>query len=187
MLDAKRCSRCLQTKSAAEFSPDKAAPSGLTSRCRACRREEALEWRRQNPEKSREHARRTREKHGHRYRQQNSARYAALSEAERSARARRTREAHLARKFGLTLDEFNALRAAQANCCAICSMPFTEAVRGDGAVAVDHDHRTGRVRGLLCFKCNAGIGYLRDSAVLLRMAASYLDMSQRPLLKPAGS
>jgi hypothetical protein len=42
-------------------------------------------------------------------------------------------------------------------------------------LAVDHDHKTGKVRGLLCHKCNKSIGGLQDSVVLLRKAADYLE------------
>jgi hypothetical protein len=55
--------------------------------------------------------------------------------------------------------------------CAICRQPERTPGR---ALAVDHDHATGEVRGLLCGNCNRGIGFLGDSAELLESAAGYL-------------
>ena len=73
------------------------------------------------------------------------------------------------KKFGLTADHHYALQEAQGGVCAIC--------RGVGRrrLCVDHDHNTGRVRGLLCDSCNRGLGLLKDSAELLRVAAAYLE------------
>lgn len=61
--------------------------------------------------------------------------------------------------------------AAQGGKCAICGGTNP----GGHRLAVDHDHTTGAVRGLLCHACNAGIGKLRDDPALLRVAADYLD------------
>jgi hypothetical protein len=76
------------------------------------------------------------------------------------------------RKYGLTSEDFSAMLAAQGGGCAICGS--TE--NPDAAnLAVDHDHATGRVRGLLCGPCNKGIGLLRDDLNLLREAVRYLE------------
>ena len=75
------------------------------------------------------------------------------------------------RKYALTDTEFEALVDRQEGRCAICQrVP-------DGPLAIDHDHATGRVRGLLCRMCNLGIGHLRDDPALLRAALSYLESS----------
>jgi hypothetical protein len=60
---------------------------------------------------------------------------------------------------------------AQGGQCAICREPPNPKI----SLHVDHDHRTGRVRGLLCFTCNNGLGQLQDSPVLLRKAAAYVE------------
>lgn len=62
---------------------------------------------------------------------------------------------------------------AQEYRCAICS---TDKPTGKWKVfAVDHDHTTGQIRGLLCNECNRGMGLLKDDASLLRSAAEYLE------------
>ncbi len=60
--------------------------------------------------------------------------------------------------------------AAQHGVCAICQTA--------PAIHVDHDHRTGQIRGLLCFRCNAALGQLADDPLVLRRAARYLERSR---------
>jgi Recombination endonuclease VII len=64
---------------------------------------------------------------------------------------------------------YNHLLAQQDGVCAICREPDRELV-------VDHDYRTGRVRALLCGHCNSAIGFLRESPLLARAAANYLEL-----------
>lgn len=76
------------------------------------------------------------------------------------------------RKYGLTPRDYQTLVERQAGKCAICRT----ADPGSGASRwhVDHDHATGKVRGLLCAGCNTGIGKLRDDPQILDRAAAYL-------------
>jgi hypothetical protein len=76
------------------------------------------------------------------------------------------------------LEEYEFLLQKQSNVCAICSKPEVRINTFTGkpfALAVDHCHRTGVVRGLLCFNCNIAIGKLKDDAALLRKAADYVE------------
>lgn len=78
-------------------------------------------------------------------------------------------------QYGVTLAEYDALMEAQGHRCAICLGPERIVVNGSvRAMGVDHDHRTGRVRGLLCSDCNRGLGFLKDDAVILGRAIEYL-------------
>lgn len=74
------------------------------------------------------------------------------------------------RTYGLTVDQFNAMTIAHAGTCAICG----DSESSVGMLHIDHDHVTGRVRGLLCRACNLGIGKLKDNAVIVQAAADYL-------------
>jgi len=80
---------------------------------------------------------------------------------------RNYRKYRLAKKYGMTEADYEHLLNAQNGCCAICS----ERER----LYIDHDHATGRVRGLLCNLCNLAIGKFRDSPMVLRAAAAYIE------------
>lgn len=77
----------------------------------------------------------------------------------------------LRRQFGITIEDYDSMRMAQDNVCAICG----EAERNKfWELAVDHCHKTGKVRGLLCSRCNMAIGAFKDSTDLLERAKNYL-------------
>lgn len=77
--------------------------------------------------------------------------------------------ARLARTYGITGTEYRAMAEAQGGLCAICSRPPRQR-----RLAVDHDHRTGRVRALLCDTCNRFVGMLEKDPVITEKATSYL-------------
>lgn len=77
----------------------------------------------------------------------------------------------LARRYNLSVQEYMQLHELQRGKCAICGKPEVNLGR---LLSVDHNHKTGKVRGLLCFKCNTAIGLLYDSEILLGMALDYL-------------
>lgn len=82
------------------------------------------------------------------------------------------KDRHLRNRFGITLREYKDLLLKQDNKCAICGMSATE---NGKALAVDHSHTTGEVRQLLCSRCNAGIGFLKDNPDIAIKAAKYLE------------
>lgn len=86
-------------------------------------------------------------------------------------RYKMTPEQRQAYSYNLSVTELLALRDKQQNRCRICQLEFTKTPH------VDHDHKTGRVRGLLCVHCNSGLGYFRDSPDLLGEAIRYLRTS----------
>ncbi|HTW20285.1 MAG TPA: endonuclease VII domain-containing protein [Mycobacteriales bacterium] len=92
-----------------------------------------------------------------------------------NARSRETRERlygggreyHLQRRYGIGQVDVDRMLAAQDGKCAVCGKADPE--------HVDHDHKTGTVRGLLCFNCNQALGNVRDSLRVLRGLIAYLD------------
>lgn len=86
-----------------------------------------------------------------------------LEQAKRNARS-----LHLFKSYGITLDDYDAMLLAQGGVCAICAGPG-----GKYGLHVDHCHTTGKVRGLLCTKCNGALHYLENIA-WREAAESYL-------------
>jgi hypothetical protein len=83
-----------------------------------------------------------------------------------------TRDETLQKKYHITEEIYSQILAAQNGVCAICKCH-----QRYKRLAVDHDHKTSQVRGLLCEQCNRGLGRFFDSPFRLRMAASYLEKS----------
>jgi len=75
-------------------------------------------------------------------------------------------------KFGLTLEDYQDLLIGQHGKCAICGTTDTSPLPN---FCVDHDHLTGKIRGLLCFKCNLMLGLIRDNIEILDSAVEYLN------------
>lgn len=87
----------------------------------------------------------------------------------------RSRTWTLLNTYGLSLAEYEEMLTSQNGRCAVCKDPLDiKGAKGKGP-HVDHDHATGKVRGILCATCNMGIGTMGDSAERLRAAADYLD------------
>jgi hypothetical protein len=79
--------------------------------------------------------------------------------------------------YGITLEEYEAMFAKQDGFCAICAEAEKAIDHLTGAprrLAVDHCHRTNKIRGLLCLACNTAIGKLKDNPVLIERAAAYV-------------
>lgn len=81
---------------------------------------------------------------------------------------------NLMRNYRLTPDQFNVMWSKQEGKCAVCTAPMQPRGRTKDAVVVDHNHKTGAVRALLCRGCNHGIGSLMDCPEVLESAAKYL-------------
>ena len=157
----KRCKICAEFKPLIDFYRAAGTRDGFRLECKSCNLaaraakyrenprpaiERATLWQRDNPER-------------HQARQRDYA--------ESGKKKVSDRKSHLKRKYGLTLAEFDELLAAQGGGCAICGQPDAD--------NVDHDHDTGRVRGILCFPCNAAIGLIHEDEERLLAAAAYLS------------
>jgi len=110
----------------------------------------AQKWRDENPERYRETQRRIR----------------STPEGKRRERA-----GHLKRKYGITIEQYDELLAGQGGGCAICGRE----PRPDISLHLDHDHESGQLRGILCFRCNNALGDFDDDLGLLRAAIRYLE------------
>jgi hypothetical protein len=97
----------------------------------------------------------------------------------RAKRAAGASASRLKREYGLTLEAYEGILASQGGVCAICQGPSKYRHRNgslSGRFAVDHDHSTGRIRGLLCDQCNRMIGHLDKDQARALAAIRYLGL-----------
>ena len=80
-------------------------------------------------------------------------------------------EIRLRKLFNISVDERDKILTFQNNSCAICGKPNNT----DRNLHIDHDHKTGLIRGMLCWFCNKALGYFKDNPEFLRNAANYID------------
>lgn len=89
----------------------------------------------------------------------------------------RIRNKNLKKNFGITLEEYTRMLDFQGGVCAICGKEETRIDPRRGIVsslAVDHDHKTGMIRGLLCYTCNMALGYLQEDPNLIQALLTYI-------------
>ena len=79
------------------------------------------------------------------------------------------------RRYNISYEDFKFMWELQKGCCPICGVEF----KNEDSCRIDHDHATGKVRGLLCPACNTGIGLLKDSPDILIKASEYLNEQNR--------
>jgi hypothetical protein len=143
---------------------------GYRNECRACNLQQKQH---KNATDPRREIRRVQQ-----WRKDNPERYAAYQKRRRSRPEDKAadRAGHLKHKFGLTPAEYEAKLAAQGGGCALCGRVPAPGRQLD----IDHDHKTGAVRGLVCNTRNQGLGQFRDDPIRLAYAAAYLLHWDRP-------
>ncbi|WSW95722.1 endonuclease VII domain-containing protein [Streptomyces sp. NBC_00989] len=174
--ELRRCSRCKEQLPRLAFAGNRSMPDGLQAYCREC----SAEYYRQRQEaKGKKVRERIAVPPGHKRCPQceavkphvdwerNKSSVDGWSSYCRECRAERNRISYLKRKYGLAPAELDALIAEQLGICCICLTAPAE--------HVDHCHETGRVRGVLCFSCNAALGQFKDRPDVIRRAATYLE------------
>lgn len=161
----KQCKKCGVPKPLEEFYPAAGTKDGLRGDCKTCNADDKR--RRYLADRQAAIAR------VKRWQQANADRVNAVQRARRARPEvkRRAREEHLKRKYGMTIEEYGEMLAAQGGGCFICGRP----PRDDISLHVDHDHSTGQVRGILCFRCNNALADFQEDPGLLAKAADYLD------------
>lgn len=102
------------------------------------------------------------------------------AENNRNKRTAQARNSHLKKKFNISLKEFNRLVESQFGKCAICGCNVMEILKDRRGrmvpqAYVDHDHKTKKIRGILCMSCNTALGHFKDNPKLLRKAIGYLN------------
>lgn len=103
----------------------------------------------------------------------NKCKVCLAAEAKQRYHANKTirKDQNLRRLYGISLEEYNTMFAEQEGCCAICG---THQMQLKRALAVDHDHDTGKVRALLCTHCNTALGSFFENEETILRALDYL-------------
>lgn len=147
----RRCTRCGNT---GEFYPDRSKKDGIHPICVSCHSTYKKELHSKDSEaRNRQLAR--------------SKKYRELNPTKNKLSIT---NATLKKKYGITLEEYNLMLSNQKNQCAVCSTPPT-----NQRLHVDHNHVTGKIRGLLCQACNVSIGKMKENPELLRKLALYIE------------
>ena len=112
----------------------------------------------------------TRKRLNDEYRKNNRARIREYNKKYREEHPEKFLSYRLKRKFDITVEQYQKILDDQGGVCAIC---FSKCVSGK-PLSVDHCHSTGEVRGLLCLRCNTGLGQFQDSVGRLEQAIRYI-------------
>lgn len=147
----KRCTKCGEKKPKSEFYNYKSLNGKCHSSCKKCCRKASIKWGKENRKRKNANERK-----------------------RRAANPIIDKETPL-KRFGLTFENYQQMLEAQNGVCKICGKP-EKSKRKDKLkrLAVDHDHKTKHLRGLLCSKCNMLIGLAQDNIQTLESAIKYL-------------
>jgi hypothetical protein len=172
-ISTKTCTKCREDKPLDAFARHGKAKDGRNWACRSCKSIHAAARYQENKPRHQENNRR--------YYQENKTAVTARVKkwkADNPERYKERMRASVLRQYNLTVQEYDAMFDQQNGLCSICHEPETDVDRRTKEVkrlAVDHDHYTGVVRGLLCRSCNLAVGQMDDDPARLRSAADYLE------------
>lgn len=163
-MGSKQCTKCKEIKPFSEFGKDRnRGEHGLTYQCKACRNPQAKKWRDENPEKVKLINKESKAKRKEYY--------------DNPERKLKYRSLELKRAFGLTHEDYEKMLAEQNGVCKICKRYRTASNKNH--MAIDHCHKTGKIRGILCNWCNRGLGVFEDNLEFLENAKIYLLESKK--------
>lgn len=146
-----KCTLCLETKPIESFSKDKYKSTGRRSQCKECNKKDHIKRYTTDPEGEKNRTKIWRE---------NNKDTLKLS----------YRKWSLKKNYGLTLEDYSNILKSQNNVCAICnSLSYKK------QLAVDHCHKTGKIRELLCGRCNTALGLVNDDLILIDKVRQYIE------------
>jgi hypothetical protein len=155
-MDTKICTKCSAELPIEEFGVYSTAADGRNYACKSCSRKRIAEWRNKNPDKA-------------------TAIHVRNYGKNREQCLENAHVSRLRRTYGLSAEDYARMLAKQKGLCLICFRPPTEGHR----LNVDHDHETGKVRGLLCNNCNTAIGLFGEDCRRMSAAIEYLSNHEK--------
>jgi len=178
-MKTKRCGHCKEVKSISEFCRDKSTKSGFQCWCKKCGYQSAKDYLKNNPDVREGRNKQARE----RYKNSSKIRNKQINKTLGWREKNREKYAYYMwgyglKKFNLTTDDYDKELEKQNEVCALCGKKETVKNQyGVKRLATDHNHCTNKFRGLLCQRCNTGIGSLRvdeQGIELLLKAIEYI-------------
>lgn len=153
----KICSKCKEKKSLSLFQVDKRQRDGCGARCKACNcAESRVRYKRMGRE------------------------IKARLRVDYQAHPEKYRNMRLRTLYGISISTYSTMLMKQNGVCAICSRPeICQNQSGARPLNVDHSHRDGQVRGLLCNSCNLALGLMRDDIDIVDRMANYLKQWEK--------
>lgn len=147
----KKCNKCQKIKPLTEFFKDKASSDGYYTICKKCKSDSTYKWRKENKELYNNGAKKWRKnnpekEYGH----------------------------EIKRRYGLSLEDYNKMLVKQEMKCALCDTQH-DPTKKRGRLYVDHCHKTGQIRALLCSAHNCMLGYANDDVEILQRAVDYVN------------
>jgi len=182
----KKCSVCKNRYPIEEYRKDSSRKDGLHTTCNKCNSEIQRRWYLKNKEKAKKKANETynlnkdkisfkrkldRKLNPDKYKQAAKKRYNPLKSKEYSWKN--------AGIVDMSIERYNELLDKQNHKCAICTEP---SINFKKALAVDHNHKTGKVRGILCDNCNRALGYLKESEEIIINLLNYVKCHKEPIM-----
>ncbi len=166
-LTMQKCSTCNKVLPFEKFHKKSQNKNGYSHICRRCTSDKWKEYRKQDPNFAEKHKLR-----GSRWYSENREDKLKKNKEWRESHKSEYREINLKSRFGINNLQYDNILESQNNSCAICKKHKDEF---SYHLVVDHCHATGKIRGLLCKKCNLGIGHLDDNIDILKSSISYLE------------
>lgn len=159
------CNICKVILNIEEFPVDSSRKTGRAYRCTKCSLEQGARYRRLNKDSISEY--------GKKWYAKNKEKSAEKSRKWHEKNIGKKRDKHLRKTYGISLVEYAKMVCDQNGLCLICNNPPTGSGRYE-ELFVDHDHATGRVRGLLCHGCNTALGMVKENTNTLSDMIDYI-------------
>lgn len=148
MTATKRCTKCKTVRSLSDFPTDRSRPDNKHSWCKFCKTKQDNLWKRKK----------------------------RIEDPVYRSRMNKIARNKSILNYGISYEEYEEMLIDQEGVCAICGCEETNNTRGKiNRLCIDHNHDSGEVRGLLCHKCNVGIGNLKEDIDILINAIKYLN------------
>lgn len=163
------CNKCSQDLDENHFRLDKTRTSGFHPYCKSCELAYKKDWYVRNANHVKAKATK--------WQKENKEQLSLQKKEWRRRNPDKQKSISLKHAFNMTFDEYCNLKEVQNNCCAICQINEEES----GTLCVDHCHKTGTIRGLLCNSCNKMLGFSKDKIDTLNKAIDYLNKKDKNL------